>query len=169
MEKWKKVFHDCYEVSSYGRVRRIARGSPNTFPGRILNPSKNSRYPIVVLYGPNGEKKTVRVHILVAQAFLGPCPVGKEVNHKDTNRWNCRLRNLEYATPKQNGNHALLNGLNPGAKLTVSSVIKLKKLAEAYGYRRGMRGVIPILSEEFSIRRDQVRNILWGRSWKGVE
>ena len=169
MERWRKTFYNYYEVSSYGRVRRIVSGSPNTFPGRVLNPSKDSRYPLVVLYGPNGEKKTVRVHILVAEAFLGPCPLNEEVNHKDTNKWNPRLSNLEYVTPKKNGRHALLNGLNPGAKLTVETVLKLKKEAESLGYRKGMRGVIPMLSQEFSIKCEQVRNILWGRSWVGVE
>jgi HNH endonuclease/NUMOD4 motif-containing protein len=168
MERWRKIFHDFYEVSSYGRVRRLALGGSNTFPGRFLNPSKNSRYPLVVLYGPGGVKKTVRVHILVARAFLGPCPLGKEVNHKDTDRWNCRLRNLEYATPKQNGRHALMHGKNPAAKISFSKAIEIRRVARKLGYRPGthQRGFLPVLAKRFGLTKNNLYAITTRRTYR---
>lgn len=43
-------------------------------------------------------KKGFRVHRLVASAFLGPCPPGKEVNHLDSRRAHNFVSNLEYVT-----------------------------------------------------------------------
>jgi hypothetical protein len=50
---------------------------------------------------------------LVARAFLGPCPEGMEVNHKDTNKSNYRLDNVEYLTSQGNKQHAVLAGVWP--------------------------------------------------------
>lgn len=51
------------------------------------------------------------VHVLVMAAFCGPKPEGMQVNHKDGNKKNNRLSNLEYCTPSQNTTHAHANGL----------------------------------------------------------
>ena len=46
-----------------------------------------------------------RVHSLVAEAFLGPRPLGHEVNHKDGNKWNNDVSNREYVTHSHNRLH----------------------------------------------------------------
>lgn len=71
---------------------------------------KRCGYLGVVLYD-SGNRKDVLVHVLVAAAFLGPKPGGLQVNHKDGDKTNNRLSNLEYVTPSENIQHAYDNGL----------------------------------------------------------
>lgn len=98
-EIWKPVvgYEGIYDVSSYGRIRRVSTGL-------ILAGSLSANYPYVVLC-MNGLEKNWRIHVLVANAFLGICPEGFEVNHKDLNRLNNNLSNLEYTTHAGNLQH----------------------------------------------------------------
>lgn len=96
-EQWKLVvgFESYYQVSSYGRVRRIRRGK-GTRPGHVLKtPPDSCGYPRVRL-SVEGKATDVNVHILVAAAFIGPCPDDQEVNHKNLNRSDNAEGNLEY-------------------------------------------------------------------------
>lgn len=104
-EIWKPVPGFVkYEVSNLGRVRRCVPGR-STRIGKVLKPQPKNGYFTVLLSGPNGFKHR-SVHRLVAAAFLGPCPDGYEVNHKDRVRSNNRLDNLEYMTPSDQQRHA---------------------------------------------------------------
>ena len=66
-------------------------------------------YPVVRLTRQS-RCKTHSVHRLVAEAFLGGCPAGHEVNHKDRDRWNPTASNLEYVTRSENMRHSFANG-----------------------------------------------------------
>lgn len=104
-EVWRPTFITKYEVSNLGNVRRIDSG-------RVLKYHDTGKgYFRVCLFAGRGQCHWVMVHVLVARAFIGPCPPGKEVNHKDGNKGNCRARNLEYKTHKKNMEHAVVNGL----------------------------------------------------------
>jgi hypothetical protein len=103
-ERWGIVqSHRNYAISDKGRVRNL-----NT--GRLLKPQMAKRggnYLFVNLYA-NGKRRNINVHILVASAFLvkpesgGYIATTWLVDHKDGNRQNPRLDNLEYVTPKEN-------------------------------------------------------------------
>lgn len=83
-----------YEVSRYGNVRSWTPKKK----GALLKPGLTSAgYPSVVLGG-----NTKLVHRLVAEVFIGPCPNGQEVRHKDGMRDNSHLDNLEYGTRRDN-------------------------------------------------------------------
>jgi ribosomal protein S25 len=56
-------------------------------------------------------RKSPGIHQLVTAAFLGPCPEGKQVNHKNGNKRDNRVENLEYLTPDENKAHAKRTGL----------------------------------------------------------
>src|SRR5690606_10969075 len=105
-EVWAPVpgYEGMYDVSADGRVMR-AKHITGATTGRVLKPDVNHRgYHKVRLFDGRGIRtsKVHSVHRLVAAAFLGPCPPGHQVNHKDADKGHNCLANLEYVTPKQN-------------------------------------------------------------------
>lgn len=108
-EIWKDVvgYEGMYVVSSFGRVKSLPKEckTPQKVvllsKERLLSPSQMPNgYLIVNLY-KNGKRKSSYVHRLVANAFLG---VNNEmtVNHKDENKTNNNIENLEYLTRGDN-------------------------------------------------------------------
>lgn len=115
IEEWRVLpSNSTYEVSNLGRVRsrdHLVWGGIRmgfyTKSGKVLQPGIASNgYPTVAL----GRRKTRTVHSLVAETFIGPCPTGKEVRHRDGVRTNPRLDNLEYGTRFQNIEDAFRHG-----------------------------------------------------------
>lgn len=97
-------------MSDLGRVLRKG-GTPKCKVDRLLKPSDaGSTGYLSVSLSVDNKRKGVDVHLLVAQAFIGPCPEGHNVNHKDTIKTNSRLNNLEYVTFQGNMEHALAMG-----------------------------------------------------------
>ena len=95
-----------YFISSLGRVI----GLRNEF----LKPSKNEKgYLVVRIKNKNGKAQTVRVHRLVAMAFIPNPHHYLEVNHIDGNKQNNNVNNLEWCTRNQNIAHAMRTGLSP--------------------------------------------------------
>lgn len=98
-EKWKtiKEFKN-YEVSNMGRVRSKRRMGTN---GGILVAKECNGYLKVKLVD-KGKRKNYRVHRLVAEAFIPNPKKLPQVNHKDENRTNNRVENLEWCTSSYN-------------------------------------------------------------------
>lgn len=96
-----------YQVSSDGDVRahpdaRIG----GMVPGKVLFQSKDDRgYPQVQLW-MNCVPLSVKVHRLVAEAFLGAREAGMTINHMDGDKTNNFVGNLEYVTNQENIRHA---------------------------------------------------------------
>jgi hypothetical protein len=108
-EAWLPVvgWEAWYEVSDLGRVRRIDYRVNRPVNDRrvvtLLSPSLNSGgYLSVILSAPGVKRRTRVVHLLVADAFLGPRAPGLEIDHVDMNRANPRLANLEAVTHREN-------------------------------------------------------------------
>lgn len=105
-EEWR-VFRDgTYEASSLGNIRRAKPGIA-TFVGRQLQPVGGGTGYQQVSLTIDGAQKRFYVHRVIAEAFLGACPGWHIVNHLDGNKTNNAVKNLEYATIKQNAQHAL--------------------------------------------------------------
>jgi hypothetical protein len=117
-ENWLPVvgFEGEYSVSDQGRVRSESRyvrclsGSPTNLVEsrrllrqRILKVTMSSGYPKVALgRGSDGRDRGRRIHVLVAEAFIGPRPDGMYVRHLNDNPCDNWLENLAYGTPEQN-------------------------------------------------------------------
>lgn len=94
---WKDIeFNpEVYEINEVGDVR-------NKKTGRILKPRKNRNGYLQVILCKDGKRKTFLVHRLVAIAFI-PNPENKRtVNHKDENKTNNCVENLQWMTDKEN-------------------------------------------------------------------
>lgn len=109
MEIWKDIegFEGIYQISSYGRVKSFKKNKQ----GYILsNKNKTGWYLNIVLTSENSWK-SVKIHRLVAEAFI-PNPDNKpEINHVDGNKQNNRADNLEWVTGSENVKHAI--SMNP--------------------------------------------------------
>lgn len=103
--EWKPVvgYEGLYEVSNYGQVKNVKTQ-------KVLMPRNSTSYSLVALFD-KGKRKDVKVHRLVAKSFL-PNPENKpQVNHKDGNKVNNHLSNLEWCTNSENQKHAYKTGL----------------------------------------------------------
>jgi len=111
---WEQLaYYPAYEVSDSGVVRRRLEcpgSGPYGKAGRVLRQHVNHNgYLRVILW--DGTKTRWRpVHRLVLETFVGQCPHGMQANHRDCNKTNNALNNLEYLTPKANTQHAAQNG-----------------------------------------------------------
>lgn len=144
-EIWRTIknFPD-YAVSNYGRLKRItfARG---TKPGLILKPNlTNKGYLQIGLCRTNQKRKFEKIHILVLEAFNSSRKEGKECNHKDGEKLNNFVENLEWVTPSENRQHAYSKGLipkprgelNPSHKLSNSTVLNIRELYKTGQYKQ---------------------------------
>ena len=102
-EVWKSVvgFEDSYEVSNYGRVRSLPRGRTK---GQILKPYLNRYgYHVISIRKESGGKTyCLKVHRIVASAFIENPDNLPYINHKDENKINNAVDNLEWCTPYYN-------------------------------------------------------------------
>lgn len=130
-EIWKDVvgWEDLYEVSSLGRIRTkyrimyydkgMGRGiEPKTVQPRIRKQklNKHTGYLMVGLNG-KGKSKNITVHSMVAHAFIQyyePQGIGKGycTNHKDGNKLNNKVDNLEVIPLEDNVRHMFRTGLS---------------------------------------------------------
>lgn len=92
---------------------------------RILRPGLGHGYQNITLY-KNGKKKTYDIHRLVAQAFIRNPYNLTYVNHKDENKMNNNVNNLEWCTQKYNINYSIAKSV-----LCVETGIVYKSLTEA--------------------------------------
>ena len=102
--EWKLIegFDGTYSVSNYGEVR-------NNKTGKLMKQNKNEKGYLRLGLRKNGKTKYMRVHRLVAQAFI-PNPENKpDVNHIDFDKENNCVNNLEWVTCKENNNHSFGN------------------------------------------------------------
>jgi hypothetical protein len=108
-EQWKAIA-ECngeYSISDYGRVKSLKFGKE-----RILKPSLiGNGYPAVLLSMKGQKVKLQCIHKLVASAFIKNPDNKPQVNHKDGNKLNNHIDNLEWMTIKENIQHAYDTGL----------------------------------------------------------
>ena len=121
-ERWLPIpdFEGQYEGSDFGRVKSLERVERHSGSGtgtfcvreRILKPLVySSGYHRVKLYYGNNDSDLFPIHQLVLDLFVGPRPDGRVVNHKNGDKTDNRLVNLEYVTQSDNNRHAARTGL----------------------------------------------------------
>ena len=133
-EIWKDIkgYEGQYQVSNLGRVKSLPRTTPyinkagceswQFREGQLKKEIDNGRgYKSVSLYKDN-KGKQFYIHRLVVEAFIGEIPPGMAVNHKDFDKSNNTLENLEIVTYSENNKHSAKAGRyddKGGAKVKV--------------------------------------------------
>ena len=173
MEVWKD-YDEFYQVSSFGNVRskdsvvKSTWGGEYFKPGRLLKQNDNGQGYLQVQLCYNGKCKTERVHRLVAIVFIdNPLRLPK-VNHKDTNKRNNAVNNLEWCTQLENVLHAKVNGLMvqgetaANSKLTEEGVLEIKMLIrEGFSNKE--------IANIFGVHPGTINCIRTGRNWSHVK
>lgn len=169
-EVWKDVegYEGIYQVSDMGRVRSLARkGKLSTELMGIHSTTLGYKFCSLSL---NGKTKHKLLHRLVAIAFISN-PEGKEtVNHKDGDKSNNAVINLEWATRSENVQHGYDNGLlvapkgqsHYAAKLSRAKVMEIRAMYDSGNYTQAEIGNI------FNVGQSQARRIIHRLSWKHI-
>lgn len=160
VEIWKETKGWPYLVSNLGRVRRCGEKkmlSNNPSPNGYINVHLHDR----------GRIRSVLVHRLVADAFLGQLPRGLVTNHKDGDKSNNQVSNLEFITNQENMKHATEHGLRPrgelhhNSKLTTKNVIQIKCLLESGKTYRS-------IARKYHVVPSNIASIDRGATWRHV-
>lgn len=178
-KEWKAIAgtHGRYEVSNYGEVRSwVLRGSNNwkrLSEPRTLTPVLRMRYPSVRI-PIGGKPKSVRIHTLVMEAFVGPRPEGMEVAHLDGCRDNNRIDNLRWCTHKENMQHMGPQGVyfkfRPHqSKLSPLDAIEIRRRCK-HGKigPRHQKDSPMALAKEFGVKPGAIWKVLYRESFKYV-
>lgn len=165
-EEWRPVrdYEGIYEVSNFGFVCRLKthdlKGRLIRKP-RILSLRPSQGYPEVILC--NGkQKRFVRVHRIVLEAFCGPCPEGFVGAHLDGSRDNNRLDNLAWVSPAENSGHMKIHGtrlegeMAPWAKLTDADIRDIRNAYPNSSQRT--------LAKQFGVSQANISLIVTGKS-----
>ena len=173
--EWRDVvgYEGRYKVSNHGDICSL-------ITGKTLRPGKQSRgYLSVGLYDGSSPKKqrSLLVHRIVTEAFLGKAPDSIQVNHKNGNKSDCRLENLEYVTQSENMQHAFATGLNRArrgeeshnARLTNDQAAKIKQLFAEGRLGRGKGKVSKAeLCRQFGVTQRAIYSVVHGESFRDV-
>lgn len=110
-EIWKDIdgYEGLYQVSNLGEIMSL--NYMHTKQSQILKIKKTYDGYNRVNLCKNGKVTTCSVHILVAKAFIPNINNKPQVNHKDGNKDNNRVDNLEWVTGKENVIHSIKTGL----------------------------------------------------------
>lgn len=159
-EIWKPCVDPNFQgfyISSIGRIK--------TKRNKITYGAESNGYKMTSVY-VNGVRTTRKVHCLMAESFFGRQEL--LVNHKDGNKSNNRIENLEYVTYAENAQHAHDTGLHPGGK---------RKAVIQYDLQGNeIARFTSITDAEFAIKVGDVGSVISGKCktaggyiWKSVE
>jgi|SRR5579883_186103 hypothetical protein len=158
-ELWRDIpgFPDYY-ASTLGRIKSRPGGRRK---GGILKPYAHpgTGYMQLNLYR-DGVAYPRMIHFLVAITFLGPRPSRMEINHKNGDKHDNELDNLEYVTGIENRRHACRLGLCHGRpKLTREMVELIRCLYRTGAYTQRQ------LARQFQVRQQTISKIVTGKRW----
>ena len=163
MEKEIKNWEN-YTIDEFGKVK-------NKTTNKYLKGSLNSKGYLRVELHNNKKLKKFFIHRLVAEYYINN-PLNKlQVNHKDGNKLNNCVENLEWVTNQENRNHAVRNNLTKNlcgeeatwSKLTKKDVVEIRK---EYDFNNNFN--TKELSKKHNVSTTQILLVAKRKSWKSV-
>ena len=165
-------YEGLYQINLKGQVRSLDRvaksilGNEYIRKGKILKECVSGRgRPVYRLY-KDGVGQTVTTHRLLAKAFIPNEENKPQVNHKDGNKLNNEINNLEWVTNQENMVHAFENNLNsnvgdknPRAIIAREDAREIRRL---YNLHRNKKA----LAKKYNLSIGGIENIIYNRTWK---
>lgn len=172
IERWKDIpeYEGLYRISNHGRIRSlgrfIQRKKYSYFRKGMYLKFGNSRgYLSVKLYRYNKQKQ-FKIHIIVLTSFDRSPKPGEQCNHKDGNKSNNYIENLEWVTCKENINHAIkVLGVSPirNHKLIENQVKEIRV------HLKEGKLIQKQIAEIYGVHKSVISNIKAGRVWKHLK
>jgi predicted XRE-type DNA-binding protein len=164
-EDWRDIpeYEGLYQVSNHGKIRNIKKG----YFGRFLKGSIDKDGYITVGLRKEGKGKYNKVHRLVLTVFDRPPKPGEECNHKDGNKSNNFIENIEWCTHLQNMQHKenVLGKHTRGEnqvthKLTEHDVKEIRVLIKEEKLTQKQ------IAGRYGVHQSVISSIKFGRTWK---
>ena len=162
-EIWKDIkgYEGLYEISNYGEVWSERK------QGLLKKGKSATGYYSVSLY-KNKKQKIFLVHRLVAITFIKNKENKELINHKDANKLNNHIDNLEWCTYKENNNHArnlklypiLKSEKSPKSKLCLNDVLNIRKYCSNNIKERKE------FAKKYNVSQRTIYDVLVFRTWK---
>lgn len=172
-EQWRPVlgYEGVYDASDLGRVRRVVTRGGNPTE-KINRPGMRRGYDNFTL-SFEGVTRTFCAHRLIWEAFNGAIPEGLQINHRNGDKRDNRLANLEVCTPSENTLHAVRvlkrpwtvpphkpGSANGRAKLSEDDVREIRRLRADEGWSQQK------LADRFGVHQTGISALLRGVSWR---
>lgn len=169
-EIWKPIGYEGYEVSNLGRVKSYKYDKTN---GKIMKPYKNTKGYLQIDLQLDGRKRENRVHLsvhrLVAIAFIPNPDNLPQVNHKDEDKTNNCVDNLEWCTNDYNAHYGThIERVAEKIRVPIYSVDKQGNIEHFPGVREADRivsGKEYGISAPISMCLNGKRKTAYGRQW----
>jgi len=162
-------YEGLYQINKNGEVKSLSRTIKNNkgnqlLPESILKHSFSGRgYPSVTLR-KNNKSKTHYIHRLIAEHFIPNPNRLPTVNHKDGNKMNNAIENLEWKSYSGNNQHAYDNGLKARGELFYNAKLTEDEVREIILNGKGNRTYQEI-ADEYGVARATIRDILIKKTW----
>lgn len=171
-EIWRDIkdYEGLYQISNFGRVKSLPRnGTIST--ERILKPLLTGRGYYKVTLSKHNKAKYPSIHRLVAEAFILNPDNLPQINHKDGNKTNNKVGNLEWCTSLENVKHSIYTGLRSDkgvnsslSKFTEKDIIWIKK---HYIPRSPIYGCTA-LAKRYNVVKSTISDIIRNNHYKNI-
>ena len=153
-----------YQISTFGRIKSFKKGHE-----KILKPFVDKDGYLSIALSKDGKIRKFKIHRLVAQAFIANLEDKPQINHRDGNKMNNHVDNLEWNTNRENNLHAIRIGLrkyqkNSNRALTDEQVVWCRKVHIPFDSEFGSTALANI----FGISQPCMNAILHGKTYKDV-
>jgi len=168
MDNFRKIksTNGVYECNPFGDIRRFDSGKV------LSQKTKSNNYKEVNLYIVKNKGTSKYVHRLVAECFIGDIPKGFHVNHKDGNKANNTVDNLEIVTHSDNAKHSFyeLGNKPPSFKGSKHPMSKLNEdIVRSIRYDYTDKGcTCKFLSDIYEIPYSTIQNIIHRKTWAHI-
>jgi hypothetical protein len=174
MENWKDVvgYEGEYRVSDHGKVMSVARIVPGRWGSlrvreKILKWGVGKSGYAHVGLTKDGKLKTIEVHKIVLEAFVGPAPDGMEACHWDNDRMNNCLDNLRWGTRFDNASDKIRHGSDPLGERNGRAVLSEADIPIIVRLCSGGEEQDAV-SKRFGVSPITISHIMCGRTWSHV-